>query len=84
MVKHPNLPGWDNIPIVAMVEKKTGIKTNLHNDANACALAEWKFGAGKGTKMCIRDSGACSRLLRTGPAPTRIVPMQLHLSLIHI
>jgi len=28
------------------VEKKTGIKTNLHNDANACALAEWKFGAG--------------------------------------
>ena len=49
----PNLPGWDNIPIVAMVEKKTGIKTNLHNDANACALAEWKFGAGKGTKNMV-------------------------------
>ena len=49
----PNLPGWDNIPIVAMVEKKTGIKTSLHNDANACALAEWKFGAGKGTKNMV-------------------------------
>lgn len=33
--------------------KKTGIKTNLHNDANACALAEWKFGAGKGTKNMV-------------------------------
>ena len=41
------------IPIVAMVEKKTRIKTNLHNDANACALAEWKFGAGKGTKNMV-------------------------------
>ncbi|MBS5636480.1 MAG: ROK family protein [Bacteroides sp.] len=49
----PNLPGWDNIPIVAMVEKKTGIKTSLHNDANACALAEWKFGAGTGTKNMV-------------------------------
>jgi len=46
----PNLPGWDNIPIVSVVEKRTGIKTGLQNDANACALAEWKFGAGKGTK----------------------------------
>jgi glucokinase len=46
----PNLPGWDNIPIVSIVEKRTGIKTGLQNDANACALAEWKFGAGKGTK----------------------------------
>ena len=27
----PNLPGWDNIPIVAMVEKKTGIKTAREN-----------------------------------------------------
>lgn len=33
--------------------KKTRIKTNLHNDANACALAEWKFGAGKGTKNMV-------------------------------
>jgi glucokinase len=44
----PNLPGWDNIPIVALVEKRFGKKTFLQNDANACAVAEWKFGAGKG------------------------------------
>lgn len=45
----PNLPGWDNIPIVKLVEDATGIPAALQNDANACALAEWKYGAGKGT-----------------------------------
>ena len=44
----PNLPGWDNIPIVQHFEKRLGIKTAVQNDANACALAEWKFGAGRG------------------------------------
>ena len=46
----PNLPGWDNIPITRLVEERTGIKAGLQNDANACALAEWKFGAGRGTR----------------------------------
>jgi len=49
----PNLPGWDNIPIVEMVEKRTGIRAGLQNDANACALAEWKFGAGRGTQNMV-------------------------------
>ena len=44
----PNLPGWDNIHIVKMFEDKYGVKPNLQNDANACAVAEWKFGAGRG------------------------------------
>ncbi len=43
----PNLPGWDNIPIVGIFEKEFGIRTAIHNDANACALAEWQFGAGR-------------------------------------
>ena len=45
----PNLSGWDNIPIVKMMTDRFGIRTAIQNDANACALAEWKFGAGKGT-----------------------------------
>ncbi len=49
----PNLIGWDNIEIVDYVQKKTGIKCALQNDANACALAEWLFGAGKGTRNMI-------------------------------
>ena len=44
----PNLPGWDNIPMVKMLEDRYGIRTRIQNDANACALAEWQFGAGRG------------------------------------
>lgn len=49
----PNLPGWDNIPIVRIIEDQLGIKAGLQNDANACALAEWKFGAGKGSENMV-------------------------------
>lgn len=49
----PNLPGWDEVPIVEYFEKHLGIPTAVQNDANACALAEWKFGAGKGTENMI-------------------------------
>lgn len=46
----PNLPGWDNIPIVSILSEEFGIKAAVHNDANACALAEWTYGAGRGTR----------------------------------
>ena len=49
----PNLPGWDNIPIVELFEKRFGVKTVIQNDANACALAEWKFGAARGYSNAI-------------------------------
>jgi glucokinase len=49
----PNLPGWDNIPIVEMAQKRFGKKALLQNDANACAVAEWKYGAGKGYENLI-------------------------------
>jgi len=49
----PNLPGWDGITAVAHLEKRFGIPAFLQNDANACAVAEWLYGAGKGTKNMI-------------------------------
>jgi len=49
----PNLPGWDDIPITAMAEERLGLPAVLCNDANACALAEWTFGAGKGTENMV-------------------------------
>ncbi|NQU52634.1 MAG: ROK family protein [Bacteroidetes bacterium] len=49
----PNLPGWDNVPIVDLIQEKYGIPTAIQNDANACALAEWLMGAGKGTQNMI-------------------------------
>jgi len=35
----PNLPGWDNIPIVELIKNRFKIKPLLQNDANACAVA---------------------------------------------
>lgn len=49
----PNLPGWDDIHLTDLLEKRFGIPAYLQNDANACALAEWKLGAGRGTKDMV-------------------------------
>lgn len=49
----PNLPGWDNVPIVNYFSKRFKIPAYLENDANACALAEWYWGNGKGFDSII-------------------------------
>jgi glucokinase len=49
----PNLPGWDDVPIVKFFKDAFSIPATLQNDANACALAEWLMGAGKGTSNMI-------------------------------
>ena len=46
----PNLPGWDEIPICEILQKRFQIPVRLCNDADACAVAEWKFGAGAGAE----------------------------------
>lgn len=49
----PNLPGWDNVPVVAFFRDRFGVPVSLQNDANACALAEYRFGAGRGTRNMV-------------------------------
>ena len=49
----PNLPGWDGIEIVKMINERIKLPAYLCNDANACAVAEWKFGAGRGSNNMI-------------------------------
>ena len=49
----PNLPGWDRIPAVDFFSKAAGIPAFLQNDADAGALAEWKYGAGKGAASLV-------------------------------
>ena len=49
----PNLPGWDNIRIKDFFEERFKAKTFLQNDADACAVAEWKFGAAKGLENVV-------------------------------
>lgn len=49
----PNLPDWDRVPISRIIGGHFGCPAVLQNDANACAVAEWKFGAGKGLRNMI-------------------------------
>jgi len=43
-----HLPGWDNVPLVGIVEAALGLPAAVDNDATAAAVAEWRFGAGRG------------------------------------
>lgn len=49
----PNLPGWRNVPLQAIITEKLGVKTYLINDASAAALGEHRLGAGKGVDNLI-------------------------------
>lgn len=49
----PNLPNWDRIDVVTPFREAFSVPAAVQNDANACALAEWTWGAGKGTKNMI-------------------------------
>ena len=49
----PNLPGWDNVEIVRVLEERYGAHAYLQNDADACAIAEWRFGAGRGVQNMV-------------------------------
>lgn len=49
----PNLPGWDHIDVLTPLRTHFGVPVALHNDANACALAEWTWGAGRGCRSMI-------------------------------
>jgi len=46
----PNLPGWDGVRISEILRERYRAPVLLENDANACALAEWKYGAGQGCR----------------------------------
>lgn len=42
----PNLPGWDAVPLKALLDGALAIPTSIEHDATACALAEARWGAG--------------------------------------
>lgn len=48
VINPPNLPGWRNVPLSRLVEKRLSLPTRLENDANAAGLAEVLFGATAG------------------------------------
>ena len=49
----PNLSTWVDVPIVEIMQAEFGCPVYLENDANAGALAENRFGAGKGANNMV-------------------------------
>lgn len=49
----PNLPGWDRVRVTKFFTGRFGGRAFLMNDANANALAEWRFGAGRGCRSMV-------------------------------
>lgn len=44
----PNLEGWTNLPVAAVLQEMLKLPVHLINDADAAALGEARFGAGRG------------------------------------
>lgn len=53
VVKAPNLPGWDNVPVKARLETLSGLRVLVGNDANLAALGEQRYGAGRGARNLV-------------------------------
>jgi glucokinase len=49
----PNLATWVDVPIVGILANEFGCRVHLENDANAGAVAEHRFGAGRGYKHML-------------------------------
>ena len=48
-----NIPSWKSVPLKAELEHRFGVPTAVDNDANAFALGEFVFGAGKGRRHLV-------------------------------
>ncbi len=51
--RSPNLPGWTALPLRKLLSKAAGLPVFLANDANAAAIGESVFGAGRNTENFI-------------------------------
>jgi glucokinase len=49
----PNLPGWDQIRLKEILENRLRLPVKIEHDAAACCLAEYTWGAGRGTSRLI-------------------------------
>jgi glucokinase len=48
VINPPNLPCWRNFPLASEISRIYGVPVKVDNDANAAALAETLWGAGRG------------------------------------
>jgi glucokinase len=49
----PNLPGWVRVPLIDHLQQALALPAILENDANAAALGEFRYGAGRGAQTIV-------------------------------
>lgn len=53
IIRPPNLPGWDRVPLRDLMVARLNLPVYLGNDANLAALGEFHFGAGRGVRHVV-------------------------------
>jgi glucokinase len=48
-----NIPSWQEVPLKALLEERYGVPAYVNNDANAFAVGELYFGAGRGCRHLV-------------------------------
>jgi glucokinase len=49
----PNLPGWVDVPLADRLSAALGLRVFINNDADAAALGEHRYGAGRGVDNLV-------------------------------
>ena len=49
----PNLRGWNDVPLAELVGRRVELPVILERDTNAAIMAEWRYGAARGTSDAV-------------------------------
>jgi glucokinase len=73
LLSPPHLPGWSDVPIGPLAASAFGVPFALQNDATVAAVAEFRYGAGRGTSTMLYLT------VSTGIGGGAVVDGRLHL-----
>jgi len=70
LVRWPNNPLWNGFPLQSYLSAAFHTNVVMEDDANACTIAEWKYGAGRGCTdmayLTISSGIGCGLVLDNG------------------
>lgn len=53
VLRSPNFPGWEGLPLRSLLEKSLGIPVRMENDANCATLGEGSMGSARGLENYV-------------------------------